>query len=76
LKCNIIVFGLKGFEKWDYTWYTVTPTPDVCRPLQAFNIFQVYQYFTIYRRYFLLKFDQFSQEKAFRSKSKDWLAQE
>jgi hypothetical protein len=25
-----------------------------------FNIFQVYQYFIIYRRYFLLKFEQFS----------------
>jgi serine/threonine protein kinase len=27
---------------------------------KAFNIFQVYQYFTIYRRYFSLKFEQFS----------------
>jgi hypothetical protein len=27
----------------------------------AFNIFQVYQYFTIYRRYFLLKFEQFHE---------------
>jgi hypothetical protein len=25
----------------------------------AFNIFQVYQYFTIYRRYFVLKFEYF-----------------
>jgi hypothetical protein len=29
--------------------------------LRAFNIFQVYQYFTIYRWYFLLKFDQFHE---------------
>jgi len=30
---------------------------------RAFNIFQVYQYFTIYRskRYFLLKFEQFHE---------------
>ena len=28
--------------------------------LRAFNIFQVYQYFTIYRRYFLLRFEPFS----------------
>jgi hypothetical protein len=27
---------------------------------KAFNIFQVYQYFTIYRQYILLKFEQFS----------------
>jgi len=27
---------------------------------KAFNIFQVDQYFTMYRRYFLLKFEQFS----------------
>ena len=27
--------------------------------IKAFNIFQVYQYFTINRRYFLLKFEQF-----------------
>jgi hypothetical protein len=27
---------------------------------RAFNIFQVYQYFTIYRWYFYLKFEQFS----------------
>ena len=27
----------------------------------AFNIFQVYQYFTIYRWYFLLKFEQFHE---------------
>ena len=27
---------------------------------QDFNIFQVYQYFTIYRQYFLLKFEQFA----------------
>ena len=27
---------------------------------RAFNIFQVYQYFTIYKQYFLLKFEQFS----------------
>jgi len=34
-----------------------------CYLLRAFNIFQVYQYIlyiTIYRRYFLLKFEQFS----------------
>jgi len=29
--------------------------------IRAFNIFQVYQYFNIYKRYFfLLKFEQFS----------------
>jgi hypothetical protein len=28
--------------------------------IRAFNIFQVYQYFTIYRQYFLLKFEEFS----------------
>ena len=27
----------------------------------AFNISQVYQYFTIYRRYFLLKFEHFHE---------------
>ena len=27
---------------------------------RAFNIFQVYQYFTLYRGYFLFKFEQFS----------------
>jgi hypothetical protein len=27
----------------------------------AFNIFQVHQYFTIYRRYFFLKFEYFMQ---------------
>jgi len=30
------------------------------RTRRAFNIFEVYQYFTIYRRYFILKFEQFS----------------
>ena len=28
--------------------------------IRAFNIFHVYQYFTIYRQYFLLKFEQYS----------------
>ena len=28
---------------------------------QGFNIFQVYQYFTIYRRYFVLKFEHFHE---------------
>jgi hypothetical protein len=27
--------------------------------IRAFNIFQVYKYFTIYRRYFVLKFEHF-----------------
>jgi len=29
-------------------------------PDRAFNIFQVYHYLTIYKQYFLLKFEQFS----------------
>jgi hypothetical protein len=28
--------------------------------VRAFDIFQVYQYFTIYRGYFFLKFEQFN----------------
>ena len=41
---------------------TKTGTPEGSMPFiplllpRAFNIFQVFQYFTIYRRYFLLKF--------------------
>ena len=30
--------------------------------IRTFNIFQVYQYFSIYRQYFLLKFEQYSHE--------------
>ena len=31
-----------------------------CLQDDTFNIFQVYQYFTIYRQYFFLKFEHFS----------------
>ena len=33
---------------------------DVVSSVSTINIFQVYQYFTIYRQYFLLKFEQYS----------------
>jgi hypothetical protein len=62
-----IVFFVHGAEKKKknvpiiHILSTIIWSPEIIAPrLGAFNIFQVYQYFTIYRRYFLLKFEQFS----------------
>ena len=44
----------------EYAIFIYKPRILVLPKPKAFNIFQVYQYFTIYRQYFLLKFEQFS----------------
>jgi len=48
------------FESQHSLSSTIWSDISVRRESRAFNIFRVYQYFTIYRRYFLLKFEQFS----------------
>ena len=45
------------FTRYVYLWIPCC-SQYIYRP---FNIFQVYQYFTIYRQYFLLKFEQFHE---------------
>jgi hypothetical protein len=44
----------------EYAIFIYKPLILVLPKPKAFNIFQVYQYFTTYRQYFLLKFEKFS----------------
>jgi len=58
-KCSVLIIVQSNVKEANKAGLTIIDNTILNN--RAFNIFQVYQYFTIYRRYFLLKFEQFHE---------------